>query len=410
MPDSVDYRFIDLRLTKPYSDPSSLYSLHGTDHMDFQELHNALKTLNDNLLQQATASVNTCLTLRNWLFGLYIHEYKACGEDRAKYGAKTLKLLSERLMDAGVSSVSERNLTIYRRFYQNYPEISQTASAKLKVINNHGVTIPQTLSAKLEVDQSSELPRLSGDALVTSLAFSHFVELIQIDDSLKRRFYEIECIKNHWAVRELRRQIASLYYERCGLSKDKAKLAKLANQHIMTNDPQSVIKDPYIFEFLGVRPEQVLDESTLSQALLDKLQQFLLELGKGFCFEARQKRILIGDEYFFIDLVFYHRMLRSNILIEIKVGEFNHQHIGQLSTYLNYYKKHEMHENDNPPIGILLCTKKNEALVEYAISDSDNQLFVSNYKLALPSETEVKHFIEEQLIKDLSHLIDDNQK
>ncbi|MDP1574487.1 MAG: PDDEXK nuclease domain-containing protein [Coxiellaceae bacterium] len=153
-----------------------------------------------------------------------------------------------------------------------------------------------------------------------------------------------------------------------------------------------------------------MDENQLSHALLNKLQQFLLELGKGFCFEARQKRILIGDEYFFIDLVLYHRILKCSVLIELKMSAFNHENIGQLNTYINYFKEHEMHPGDNPPVGILLCTKKNEALVKYAISDQNNKLFVSNYKLELPSEQEVKQFIESQLSKDLSYLVEENKK
>jgi len=358
---------------------------------------------------------HACLTLRNWLFGLYIQEYEQYGKDRAEYGEETIKKLSFHLCEAKVPAVSQRNLASYRKFYQYYPEILHTASTKLenlKFDKNQDITILQTLYAKLANQTlpklQANIPKIPGDVLVYSLSFSHYIELLQITEPIKRRFYEVECIGNHWAVRELRRQIGSLYYERCGLSKNKEKLAQLANKKIITSDADSVIKDPYIFEFLGLRAEQVMDENHLSHALINKLQQFLLELGKGFCFEARQKRILIGDEYFFIDMVFYHRILKSNVLIELKIDSFNHNHIGQLNTYLNYYKKNEMHPGDNPPIGILLCTKKNHALVEYATSNSSNKLFVSNYKLELPSENEVKQFIEKQLSKNLSQLIQEN--
>ena len=380
--------------------------------MDFKELSVTLQALNTTFTRQAKASVNACLTLRNWLFGFYIQEYEQSGVDRAEYGEGTLRQLSHHLAKSKVPSASRRNLASYRKFYRYYPEILQTASAKLhceKLIGNQAIKILMNAHAKLASRLSTiaikaDIPKISGDKLMNSLSFSHFVELLQIEKPLTRRFYEVECIRNQWAVRELRRQIGSLYYERCSLSSNKEKLAQLANQNIITTDAEAVIKDPYIFEFLGLRSEEVMDENHLSDALLDKLQQFLLELGKGFCFEARQRRILIGNEYFFIDLVFYHRILKCNILIELKADTFSHQHIGQINTYLNYYKKHEMQADDNPPIGLLLCTNKNRALVEYAIADSNNQLFVSDYKLDLPSEDELKLFIERQLSKDLAHL------
>jgi hypothetical protein len=164
--------------------------------------------------------------------------------------------------------------------------------------------------------------------------------------------------------------------------------------------PAQIIRDPYIFEFLGIKPKEIMSESELEDSLLDKLQEFLLEMGHGFCFEARQKRILIGDEYFFVDLVFYHRILKCHVLLELKVDNFSHEYIGQLNTYVNWFRKNEMTENDNPPIGILLCTQKNQALVEYATAGMDNSLFVSKYQLELPKEDEIRHFLEQQIETD----------
>lgn len=229
------------------------------------------------------------------------------------------------------------------------------------------------------------------------MSFTHLAELIKNEDSLRRVFYEIECIRGNWSVRELKRQIVSLYYERSGLSKNKKKLADLVRQGAETAEPKFAIRDPYVFEFLGLNAKEVMGESDLEDALLDKLQEFLLEMGHGFCLEARQKRILIGETHNFIDLVFYHRILKCHILIELKVDQFTHEHLGPLNTYVSYYKKNKMLEGDNPPVGILLCTQKDHPLVEYALADMDNNLFVSKYQLELPKREDMQKFLEDQM-------------
>jgi len=269
--------------------------------------------------------------------------------------------------------------------------------------------IRQSLPAKSAIGTITEIegpmsPELQvpSDRLITSLSFSHFAELISVEDSLKRTFYEIECIRGNWAVRELKRQIASLYYERSGLSKNKEKLAELVKTGAEPAEPELAVRDPYIFEFLGLKPQEVMAESDLEDQLLDKLQEFLLEMGHGFCFEARQKRILIGDTHNFVDLVFYHRILKCHVLVELKVNEFTHEHIGQLNTYVSWYIKNEMTEGDNPPVGILLCTRKDNPLVEYALAGMDNQLFVSKYQLELPKKEDMERFLEQQ-IKEIGH-------
>ncbi len=239
--------------------------------------------------------------------------------------------------------------------------------------------------------------QISGKTLVAKLSFTHFVELIALEDANKRAFYEVECIRGNWSVRELKRQLGSLYYERSGLSSNKRKLAELMQQNTEPAEPKLIIRDPYVFEFLGLRPPEVMSESCLEDQLIDKLEEFLLELGHGFCFEARQKRLLIGDGLFFIDLVFYHRILKCHVLVELKLEKFNHENIGQLNTYVSWYRKNIMIEGDNPPIGILLCTDKNHALVEYALAGMDNNLFVSKYLLELPNKEEIQTFLEEQV-------------
>ena len=232
------------------------------------------------------------------------------------------------------------------------------------------------------------------DDILMNLSFSHFTLLMPIDDPLKRRFYEVECVRGNWSVRELKRQIESLYFERSALSKDKKALSDHVHAGAQTDSPHLVIRDPYVFDFLGIKSQEVMYESHLEQALLQKLESFLLELGYGFCFEARQKRILIGDEYFFVDLVFYHRVLKCHVIIELKTVGFSHEALGQLNTYLNYFKAHLMTEGDNPPVGLLLCTEKNHALVQYACAGMENSVFVSKYQVGLPGTEEIREFVE----------------
>jgi len=242
---------------------------------------------------------------------------------------------------------------------------------------------------------------VAASEVLTKLSFSHIIALLQCDDATKRAFYEMECIRGNWSVREIRRQIASLYYERSGLSNDKGKLATLAQEGVERAQPRLSIRDPYIFEFLGLKSQDVMSESHLEDQLLDKLHDFLLELGHGFCFEARQKRILIGDSHYFVDLVFYHRILKCHVLVELKLAAFSHENIGQLNTYVSWYRKNMMTDGDNPPVGILLCTQKDHALAEYALAGLDNGLFVSKYMLELPKKEQMQGFIEEQLAAGL---------
>ena len=363
----------------------------ATTAMSFERLVATIEQAHARLATQASRAINTWLTLRNWLIGLYIAEYEQQGADRARYGDTLLERLSERLAAAGVSRAEARELRRYRQFYLIYPQIRETLTPEF------GITLlPQTNLTNNRESPTPEFGVAAGD-LLSRLSFSHIAELLQCDDATKRAFYELECIRGNWSVRELKRQIASLYYERSGLSKDKAKLAALAQEGAERAGPTLAIRDPYVFEFLGLKPQEVMSESHLEDQLLDKLHDFLLELGHGFCFEARQKRILIGDSHNFVDLVFYHRILKCHVLLELKVAAFSHENIGQLNTYVSWYRKNMMTTGDNPPVGILLCTQKDHALVEYALAGIDNGLFVSKYLLELPKKEEMQRFIEEQL-------------
>jgi len=363
---------------------------------DFATLVSAIQRIDQHLAVQAGKAVNVSLTLRNWLMGLYIAEYELRGADRANYGENLLNELSKELRKKNVSNTGRRQLYQYLSFYRTYPQIVRTVPAQSRHL------LPTAFAKHTKVRTASAQLALPPERLLSTLSYSHLELLVGIENELQRAFYEIECIRGNWSVRELKRQIGSLYYERSGLSKDKKKLAELVRHGAETPEPRLAIRDPYVFEFLGIKSKEVMAESDLEDALLDKLHDFLLELGHGFCFEARQKRILIGRKQGYVDLVFYHRVLKCHVLIELKVDEFNHEHLGQLNTYVSWYRKHMMSEGDNLPVGILLCTQKEHALVEYALAGMDNRLFVSKYQLELPKKDEMERFLEEQM-KDIGN-------
>lgn len=354
---------------------------------DFDALVLAIVQIHGQSQAFAAKAVNASLTVRNWLIGQRIVEFEQQGMDRASYGEKLLPALADRLSAAGLKRVDTRELRRFRHFYRVYPQIREAVTPEL-LAGLGAAAMQPPLAARPDSNRETASP-----TLIHQLSFSHLAELLDLPDDTQRRFYEAECIRGNWSVRELRRQIASLYYQRSGLSRDKAQLSTLAHAAAETLQPAHIIRDPYVFEFLGLRSRDVMAESDLEDALLDRLEDFLLELGHGFCFEARQKRILIGDEHFFIDLVFYHRILKCHVLLELKTDAFRHEHLGQLNTYVAYYKKHQMTPGDQPPIGILLCTRKNDALVEFALGDMNNQVFVSRYAVELPRKEDMERFI-----------------
>ena len=362
----------------------------------FDDLLRSIRGIDAELAAQAGRAVNVSLTLRNWLIGCYIVEYELNGADRAQYGAKLLENLSSRLNGLGVSRTEERELRRYRQFYQTYPQIRESVPPELTKHLGSPVIGPPGSIRESPTPESA----ISGKEVISRLSFTHIVELLAIQDPIKRSFYERECLRGNWSVRELKRQIAALYFERSGLSRDKGKLAELSQASAELASPRLAVRDPYIFEFLGLKPKEVMSESHLEDELLDRLQEFLLELGHGFCFEARQKRILIGDSHGFVDLVFYHRILKCHVLIELKLEAFSHENIGQLNTYVSWYARNMMSEGDNPPVGILLCTQKDHALVEYALAGLDNQLFVSKYQLHLPDREQLQRELERTLKRE----------
>lgn len=379
------------------------------ESMNFAALVKGIRRVHEESAAMANRVVNTSVTLRNWIIGAYIVEYEMHGADRAKYGEKLLDRLAERLTENKVPSCERRRIYVYRQFFQSYPQIAESLSPHFlgasrivrpvtalsgNRLKTGGVEIVRSLTAQLAMPP---------EKLLNSLSYTHFEQLLGFDDPLKRAFYEIECIRGNWSVRALKRQIATLYFERSGLSKDKKKLAAMVQKGVETAEPKLTIRDPYIFEFLGLRAKDAVAESDLEAALVENLREFLLELGHGFCLEAQQKSIVIGKTRGFVDLVFYHRILKCHVLVELKVDEFKHEHLGQLNTYVTWYREHMMAAGDNLPVGLLLCTGKDHALVKYATASMDNRLFVSKYAVELPSRKELEKFLHERHLEMLGN-------
>jgi len=309
------------------------------------------------------------------------------------------KLQKLKIYETGIKGFSDRNLRLYRQFYIQYPIIWQLITAKFQDTENQMFGIWQSEIAKSQIkNQVSDDNRESIpiEILIDKLSYTHFIELIKIEDTLKRAFYEIQTIKNNWTVDALRRNINSMLYERIGLSRDKeTMLEKLKNESLQ--QIPDIIKSPYLLEFLNIPEKAEYSETDFEQAIINHLQNFLIEMGRGFCFEARQRRITFNNRHYRIDLVFYHRILKCHVLIDLKMGEFDHADAGQMNVYLNYFKENEMSDGDKEPVGIILCSQKDEALVHYATGGLPQEVFVSKYMLQLPSEEQLIHFINTEI-------------
>lgn len=340
----------------------------------FTELSSAIEQIHFDVQHSAFKAINRYTTLRNYLIGYYIVEYEQKGNDRAIYGERLLKRLAEKI---NIKGINETLLKISRLFYINYPQI------KTFLLNKKSATLSHQFTN-------------SAIDIINNLSFSHIREIMTVKDSFARYFYETECMKSSWNVKELRRQISTNLYFRCGISKNPE---LLLSQTSKNQQPILNVKDPYTFEFLGLDAKDAINESDLEEALIIHLQEFLLELGKGFCFEARQKRLVIDDEYYYADLVFYNRILHCNVIIELKNDEFRHGDLSQLNAYVSYFRDKEINPGDNPPVGILLCTRKGKKMVEYALAGMDNNLFVSTYMLTLPDKKQLEEFIIKELEK-----------
>ena len=367
----------------------------------FNDLASIVQATHDAAQSSAVKAINRMQTMRNWLIGYYIVEFEQHGKDRAEYGTQLLKKLEERVDRKGVNVTL---LQMSRNFYKLYPQMvnlfvpnqkystasnisESSVQLKSNSSNNETNLICATVSHKFQT---------SPELMISRLSFSHLREIMTLDDPLARYFYEQECIKCTWSVRELRRQISTNLYVRAGISANPEKLLSLPS--VQGHDSTELqIRQPFTFEFLGLKAQEVVDEHDLEDALINHLQEFILELGKGFCLEARQKRIIIDDEYYYPDLVFYNRILHCGVIIELKNEEFSYENFGQLNAYVSHYRENEMQPGDNPPIGILLCTRKGKKMVEYALAGMDNNLFVSTYMLQLPDKKTLEDFLLKQL-------------
>lgn len=337
----------------------------------FNKLYDRVSNRINDARASVQNSINHEMTKAYWHIGREIVEFEQGGQERAEYGESTLKKLSKKLNKKYKRGFGVVNLQQARRFYLEY----QIDRDNQKY---------QTVSDKsLVVD--------------TNLSWSHYVELMKVSRDEAKKFYQIEALKNNWSVRELRRQISSLLYDRLAKSKDKEGLLKLANDGHEISTSDDAIKDPVILEFLGIPESAKLIESELEQALINNLQQFLLELGAGFAFVARKKRLTFDNDHLYADLVFYHTILKCYVVIDLKTKKLSHADLGQIQIYVNYFDKEIKTEDDNPTIGLVLCTEKSDHMVEYFIGDSGRNIFASKYQLHLPTVEQLEQELKREI-------------
>ena len=306
---------------------------------------------------QAYSAVNYAMIQAYWHIGRIIIEHEQNGSLRAEYGKSVLQEVSERLQKEFGAGFSVRNLQQMRKFYVLFPNTN---------------------------------------ALRSQLTWTHYRALLRVENDAARKWYEEECVRSGWSSRQLERQISTLYYDRLLASRDKAAVVAEANELIGPLAAENYIKDPYVLDFLDLKNYPALRESDLEQALIDKLQDFLLELGRGFCFIARQKLMRYEDEDFYLDLVFYHSILKCHVLIDLKIGKLTHGDVGQMDSYIRMFDALYKNDDDNPTIGIILCSQKNEAIVKYSVLNDAKQVFASKYQLTLPSAKELQRVMEEE--------------
>ncbi len=370
------------------------------------KLYSQIVDLLQSARNQVVRTVNQTMVRTYFEIGKMLVEEEQGGEERAEYGKELLKGLSKVLTKEFGKGFSVTNLKQMRQFYVAYA-IGQTASDLSKKSSillsisepkEKSQTLsdlsgkPQTLSDK-SISETTSRKSIKDEF---NLSWSHYLKLMRIDDPNERQFYEIESAKNNWSVRELQRQFDSALYTRLALSRDKGKVKELAEKELVLETPKDAIKDPYILEFLGLPEYSQYSESQLEQGIINTLEQFLLELGNGFTFVARQKRISFEDSHFRIDLVFYNRILKCFVLIDLKIGELKHQDLGQMQMYVNYFDREIRLKEENKTIGIVLCKDKNESVVKYTLPEKNEHIFASKYKTVLPSKEELKLIINQK--------------
>jgi len=377
--------------------------------MNFNSLVQQIEYTDRALQTNARLVINRHVTAKAWLTGYYIVEYEQKGEDRAKYGEKLLQNLAKKLGKKYAFST----LKLYRLFYLTYPQLGNCVGdflLKLPIGQSLISQLPtlatkksQSLISQSVLESGTTIPQLytepiiiDSELLFNRLSFTHLAAIISLKNPMQRAFYEIMAIKGTWSVRELQRQIDTNYFERSGWSQNIDELAKLVNHNAEIATLSTDIKSPFVFEFLGLKAKDVVEESDLETALMDNLQDFILELGMGFCFEERQKKLLIDDRYYKADLVFYHRVLKRHVIIELKAHRLDYSDVAQLNMYLAYFRKNIMLSDDNEPIGILLCSEVGQEMAEYTMIGADTNLFLTKYQLELPSTERMTDFLRKE--------------
>ena len=346
------------------------------NEISFNELIVLFKQTQTTLQNQAAKSVDIALVARNWLFGWYIVEFEYAGAERTElYGKELLKRLSKELKNSGLKGMSETNLKQFKKFYAIYKEISQALPDQSQISADSHLIVKALCSRFV-------------------LGWTHYVTLMTIKNENERNFYELESVENGWGYRELERQINSALYERLALSRDKQAVKALSTQGQIIEKPSDIIKNPYILEFTGLEERKSYSEYDLETALINKIEHFLLELGKGFLFESRQKRFSFDNRHFYVDLVFYNRLLRCYVVVDLKVGDLKHQDLGQIQMYVNYFDRFVKTKEEKPTIGILLCLTKSDELVELTLPKEAN-IYASEYQLYLPDKETLKQQLEE---------------
>ncbi len=342
-----------------------------------------------NARNAAASTVNTLQVLTNFEIGRRIVEHEQKGEARAEYGTALLKELSARLTEEFGRGFSEDNLSLMRRFYLTWKQ--RLAEFPNRLFGNSGGQIQQQAADEsLSIEISQRPIRKSP----FTLSWTHYVILLTIKDPDERSFYEIEATNQGWSVPELKRQKASALYERLALSRDKDGIRELASKGQIVAKPEDVLREPYVLEFLGLDEKAGYSETDLETAIIDHLEHFLLELGKGFLFEARQKRFTFDEDHFYVDLVFYNRLLRCYVIIDLKLDKLSHQDLGQMQMYVNYFDRHVKLPDENPTVGLLLCKSKKDAIVELTLP-KDANIHAREYQLYLPS----KELLRKKLIE-----------
>lgn len=355
--------------------------LKTAPHDDYKKLLAHVRELILSARKAANRSIDTIQVVTNFRIGHSIVEHEQQGKERAEYGKKVLEKLSKNLTAEFGKGFSLSNLKLMRQFYFDMkPQISQTLSGQLL-----SQAKSQTVSGFLV--KSEKRPKITVSPF--KLSWSHYVFLMSIKDEAERRFYAIEANEQNWGVRELKRQFNSSLYERLALSRNKKKLIELAQKGQVIDKSSDLMKEPLVLEFLGLDEKSGYAESDLESAIIDKLEHFLLELGKGFLFEARQKRFTFDNDHFYVDLVFYNRLLRCYVLIDLKIGKLTHQDLGQMQMYVNYFDRYVKKDDEHPTVGIILCKQKSGALVELTLPKEAN-IYASEYKLYLPSKNDLK--------------------